>query len=245
LHFNNALNSLKTSVGGENRYPSNRAATWRYLCPRSIGEYIHLWRTPSLPPPPQYSSRFLWQGIIFHLAANNFVTSQFRERRPNRKLSLLFPQNGSWYKAVAKPRFYDPLKFYPVTCVEWAQCVKSRTLLRTVNNYVWTNFQLCLISVTNSARKIGWYTLHAQYRHKQEYCWTRSQRSTTRSLWTMRFWTAQNARDLTSSRTNSQCLRKDMLLDLVTWLVGYWDGTPQTRYKYECLDVTIPTVLRF
>ena len=42
LHFNNALSSLKTSVGGESRYPGNRGATWRYLCPRTIGEYIHL-----------------------------------------------------------------------------------------------------------------------------------------------------------------------------------------------------------
>ena len=51
LHFNNVLSSLKTSVGGESRYPSKRCATWRHLCPRTIGEYIHLWRTPSSPPP--------------------------------------------------------------------------------------------------------------------------------------------------------------------------------------------------
>jgi hypothetical protein len=72
--------------------------------------------------------------------------------------------------------------------------------------------------------------LHARYRHKQEYCWTRSQRSMTRSLWKMKFWIV---RDTTSSTTSSQCLRKDILRGLsylVGWLLG-WKSTNEVQIQ--------------
>lgn len=62
----------------------------------------------------------------------------------------------------------------------------------------------------------------------------------------MGFWIPQNAKNLTGSRTGSQGLRKDRLRgfsNLVGWLlVG---EAPPTRYKHDCLDITIPNTFRF
>lgn len=78
LHFNNALSS-PTSVGGESRYPCNRGATWRYLCPRTIGEYIHLWRTPSSTPPPPIATAPLYtQGGCFHKESSIWQRTAWR-----------------------------------------------------------------------------------------------------------------------------------------------------------------------
>jgi hypothetical protein len=160
LHFKNVLSTLKTSVSGESRNPSNRVDSWSYLGPRTIVYPLMTLPTPLRPFTrteagclEKEASSFQQQTTAWR---HNLKTGDQTERS-----HCYFLQNGSRHETITKHRFLIPWNFIQL----------SRTLPGKVDNYIRKSFHPCLphstISVINSGRTIGWDTLHARYRHKQ------------------------------------------------------------------------------